>query len=293
MSVKLYRLDWQGHSAYLRGLDEAFLSELGRFLGLEPVLEESTPAGVIDNLISVEQDKGGEQAGTFHIITRDWQTSAISHAQLLFATLEAIGQIFVYDLTGAIFHAGAFLRDTGGLRDPKAIVFFGAPQSGKSTLGFAAWRRGLALVGDDRIALMEGGRRLCPFLKCLKLRLPADGALPPGLENAPPRLMVKADIGYEIRLILARSLPGFCAYGQDAEVDIVVELKRGAAGETALSPLDPGVALDAAFQNVVSPEFDSMGMVRMIKHQSAENRLFRLTIGPNDSEKALDLLRAL
>ena len=140
---------------------------------------------------------------------------------------------------------------------------------------------------------MEDGRRLCPFPKCLKLRLPADGALPSGLENVPPRLMVKADIGYEIRLILARSLPGFCAYGQDAEVDIVVELKPGTAGETALSPLDPGLALDAAFQNVVSPEFDSMGMVRMIKHQSAENRLFRLTIGPNDSEKALDLLLAL
>ena len=108
----------------------------------------------------------------------DWQVRAGNRAQLLFAALEAVGQIFIYSFTGTVFHAGAFQKNSG------AVVFFGAPQSGKSSLGFADWKRNLNLIGDDRVVLVDEGRRIRPFPKCVKLRLDRDGVLPPGHRGA-------------------------------------------------------------------------------------------------------------
>jgi len=282
MAVKLYRIAWQRYSAHIRTADAALVAQLGRFLDLKPGIEETEPPGAVENLITIE-----ESDGAYRIATSDWQLRAGNRGQLLFAALEAVGQIFVYEFSGAIFHAGAFLRGNS------ATLFFGAPQSGKSTLGFSAWRRGLPLIGDDRVVLMDEGRRVRPFPKCVKLRLPVGGARPRGCETLPPEAMVEADLGTEIRLILARSMAGFCAYDTVADVDVVVELKRGADCETTLEDLAPGDALDAALKNVVSPDFDPMGVVRLIKRQAEGNRLLRLTVGPGCTEQALDLLLAL
>ncbi|MBT5040401.1 MAG: hypothetical protein HOM52_17995 [Rhodospirillaceae bacterium] len=279
MPVKTYRFAWQSHGAHVRTRDTDLIATLGRFLDLEPVPEEVLPAGEADNLITIE-----ETGGEFIIATHDWQLSAGNREQLLFAALEAIGQIFIYDFPGAIFHAGAFLAGKG------AVAFFGAPQSGKSTLGFAAWRRGLALFGDDRIALMDEGRRVQAFPKCVKLRLPALGAHPPGAENLTSEMVVEADLGHEIRFILARTLPGFCPYDAVAGVGVVVELKRGVEGGATLAPLAAEDAVEAALQNVVSPEYEPMEIVRLMKRQAENGRLFRLTVGPGGTEHALDLL---
>ena len=282
MPVQTYRFAWHGHGAHLRTRDADLIATLGRFLGLEPVPEDVVPAGEADNLITIE-----EAGGEFIIATHDWQLRAGSREQLLFASLEAIGQIFIYDFPGAIFHAGAFLANR------RAIAFFGAPQSGKSTLGFAAWRRGLPLFGDDRIALQDEGRRIQAFPKCIKLRLPALGAHPPGADNLAPEMVVEADLGHEIRLILARGLPGFCPYETVAEVNVVVELKRGTEGGATLASMAAEDAVEAALQNVVSPEYEPMEIVRLMKRHSENGSLYRLTVGPGATEQALDLLLAI
>ena len=281
MPAQLYRFAWKRYAAFVRTHDAALVAELGRFLDLEPKLEENPPTGSGETLVTIE-----EKDGISHIATVDWEVRAGSRAQLLFAALEAVGQIFVHSFSGAIFHAGAFSGESG------AVVFFGAPQSGKSSLGFAAWKRQLPLIGDDRVVLLDEGGRIRPFPKCVKLRLAEDGALPAGVEGLPPEMMVKADLGHEIRLILARALPGFSAYDSETNVDLLVELKRGTGGETSLTPLEPGDALDSVLENVVSPDFDPMGVVRLIKRQAEGNRLFRLTVDEDSTEQALDLLLA-
>ncbi len=279
MPAELYRFAWRHCAAYVRTEDAALVAELGRFLDLKAKLEENAAPGAKETLVTVE-----EQDGIYYIATSDWQVRAGNRAQLLFAALEAVGQILIHSFTGTIFHAGAFQKNSG------AVMFFGAPQSGKSSLGFAAWKRNLTLIGDDRVVLVDEGKRIRPFPKCVKLRLDKDGMLPPGTEALPPDRMVKADLGHEIRLILARTLPGFSAYGTETNVNILVELKRGAGGETLLVPLAPGEALDSALENVVSPDFDPMGVVRLIKRQAEAERLFRLTVAPGGTERALDLL---
>ena len=275
MPAKPYRFAWRNNAAYVRTEDAAIVAELGRFLDLKAKLQENAAAGAKETLVTIE-----EQGKIYYIATSDWQVRAGNRAQLLFAALEAVGQIFIYSFTGTVFHAGAFQKNSG------AVVFFGAPQSGKSSLGFAAWKRNLNLIGDDRVVLVDEGRRIRPFPKCVKLRLGGDGVLPPGTEALSPDMVVKADLGHEIRLILARSLPGFSAYGIETNVNYLVELKRGAGGETSLIPLAPGEALDSALENVVSPDFDPMGVVRLIKRQAVAERLFRLTVAPGGSARA-------
>jgi len=78
-------------------------------------------------------------------------------------------------------------------------------------------------------------------------------------------------------------------HGERAEFTLV-ELKRGAGGETSLIQLTPGEALNSAMENVVSPDFDPMGVVRLIKRQAEAERLFCLTVAPGGTERALDLL---
>ncbi len=106
-------------------------------------------------------------------------------------------------------------------------------------------------------------------------------------------MIVEADLGHEIRLILARTLPGFCAYDTVAEIDAVVELKRGEDSNATLVPLAAEDALEAALQNVVSPEFDPMEVIHLMKRQSERERLLRLMVGPGSTEQALDLLLGL
>ena len=127
---------------------------------------------------------------------------------------------------------------------------------------------------------MDEGKRVRPFPKCIKLRLAPVGALPPDTEALAPDKMVKADLGHEIRLILARSQPGFLPYGSETNVKVLVELRRGTAGDTSLMPLEPEAALNSVLENIVSPDFDTMEIVRFVKRQAESNRLFRLTVAP-------------
>ena len=281
MPAPLFRFDWKPCAAYVRTEDAGLVAELGRFLDIHPEREEDDPPGAAEATVAIDETKG-----MFFIATSDWRVRARTRAQLLFAALEGLGQIFIYSFPGAIFHASAFQTDSG------AVMFFGAPQSGKSSLGFAAWKRGLTLIGDDRVVLVDEGKRVRPFPKCLKLRLGEDGVLPPDAEALPPDKMVKADLGHEIRLILARSQPGFSPYGSETNVNVLVELERGTDGETSLTPVKPEAALDSVIENVVSPDFHAMGIVRFVKRQAERNCLFRLTVAPGGTQRALDLLLA-
>lgn len=68
------------------------------------------------------------------------------------------------------------------------------------------------------------------------------------------------------------------------------KLPPGAA--TSLTPLAPKEALDSVLENVVSPDFDPMEIVRLVKRRTEAKRLFRLTVAPGATEHALDLLLA-
>ena len=57
-------------------------------------------------------------------------------------------------------------------------------------------------------------------------------------------------------------------------------------------PLEPEAALNSVLENIVSPDFDIKEIVRFVKRQAESNRLFRLTVAPGGTGRALDLLLA-
>ncbi len=52
----------------------------------------------------------------------------------------------------------------------------------------------------------------------------------------------------------------------------------------------PREALDSALENVVSPDFDPMDVVRLIRCQAETESVFRLTVALGATERALNLL---
>ena len=159
MPAPLYRFDWKPCAAYVRTENAAMIAELGRFLDIGPEREENDPPDAGETIVTIK-----ERDGMFYIATSDWRVRAHTRAQLLFAALEGLGQIFVHGFFRRHLSCRAFQTDSS------AVTFFGAPQSGKSSLGFAAWKRGLTLIGDDRVVLVDEGKRVRPFPKCIKLR---------------------------------------------------------------------------------------------------------------------------
>ena len=91
MPAPLYRFDWKPCAAYVRTEDAAMIAEFGRFLDIGPEREENDPPDAGETTVTIE-----ETNGMFYIATSDWRVRAHTRAQLLFAALEGLGQIFAH-----------------------------------------------------------------------------------------------------------------------------------------------------------------------------------------------------
>lgn len=194
--------------------------------------------------------------------------------------LEGLGHVFLMQCTGTVLHAGAIMGPAG------ACVFYGAPHCGKTTLAHTAWRSGHPVVGDDRVLLSGDHDTVEPFPKCLKLRVSDDARPDPSL---PDDMQALGALGDDCRLILARALEGFMPLGKRTPIAVLAHLERG--GRTEITPLAPAEALASAVENIASgDDYDAMALVRLIKRQASQQRLFRLTVAPGESEAALAAL---
>ncbi len=134
--------DWHGCAAHLETSNRSAIAQIERFLGLSARYNNRLPANANGSVVSVlSRDRGAL------VRTSAWQAWASSHDQLIYLILEALGQIFVEAYAGTVFHAAAFDHGDG------AVVIHGPAVAGKTTLLYRAWRRGFAVVSDDRIAL--------------------------------------------------------------------------------------------------------------------------------------------
>ena len=290
--ARVYGFDWRGFRARLCTADEALARRVGRFLDRPPKREAGRPSESADSVVWVAPEDGGHEDGGHEdgghcVRTTDWSARASGPDEVLFLTLEALGQIFLYGLKGAVLHAGAF--EVG----PGAIVFHGPPQIGKTSLGHAAWRRGLAVLGDDRVVLREDADAVEPFPKCLKLRLSPGASVGEASHGVPETMTAAALVGAERRVMLARALPGFSAYDRALPIHALVRLERATSGPSRLVPLEPDAALDAVMGCITSPDFEPMAVVRLLKRLAEANALHRLAVGEHETEAALDLLLAL
>ncbi|MFQ5785779.1 MAG: hypothetical protein ACE5H8_13290 [Alphaproteobacteria bacterium] len=248
-----------------------------RYLGLASAPAEDDADGPLAAGLERRGD-GYRVRGLFgEMDTDNWSDAA-------YLLLEAVAYGFALSTRRLVVHAGSIV-DGGG-----AIVCFGAPWAGKSSLSFAAWRRGLRVLGDDRVCLDPTKASARAYPKCLKLRLADDD---------PPACVAEAlaaddafvgALGDDRRLVLSRGLAGFVAYDTAFPIRALVRIERGAGPRSRLD-MEPVIdALDDILVQASLTRFSPMDLVRLVKTQAPGERIPRLRVAPDDTDSALDLL---
>lgn len=279
-----HRFDWRGHAIAVRADEHAPIELIARFLALAPKPEAQAGAEIAADFA---RGRGGWRIrGPFGALSAaSWENAAQG-------LLEAVALGFARAGDEApLVHAGGVVADGG------AIVFFGPSWSGKSSLAFAAWRRGLETLGDDRLCLDPVAARARAFPKCLKLRLPEGAPIPEGragrrLDPDGGDAFIGA-LGDDRRLVLSRGLDGFVDYGRATPIRALVRLARDAnAKRSRLDRMSATKALEGILGEASGVADTPMALVRLVKAHAPDGRIARLRIANGDLDGALDALLA-
>lgn len=274
----LFTAAWDDCSAHL-SLDDMVLKErTERFLALD-----LTPgAGGEDAEITVRRTDGGwafESPLGPRFLTREDDAA--------FQLFELLAMEFGKRTRRPVVHAGAFMVDGG------AVLYLGDRHQGKSSLTFAAWRRGHTILGDDRIALVieDGAVRSLP--KCMKLRLDDNHLRPDWRSLVPEHDAFVGTLRVDTRWILSRRLPGVLDSQDAVPVRAVAVLRRIDAGPTHIDEVAATEALADTLPMATMGENTPMDVLRFLKPHAPGGRIRRLNVAPGDIERGVDLLAEL
>ena len=271
-----YRLAWDGHAIGIASDEPRVVALIDRYLAIAPiaVAADALPAATL-----VRQSQGyraSGAAGTARL--RSWPAAA-------YWLLEAVAYGFTLAAPRLLVHAGAFVGPKG------AVVYVGLPQAGKSSLSFAAWRRGLPVIGDDRIAMVGDAARAFP--KCLKVRIAPRDKSGAWAADLPTESCFAATLWGDRRLILTRRLPGVAGYGVDMPIHRLVVIERGPGTVSRMTDVPVAEAAQELLPSAGLAHHTPMDLVRLFKRHGRAGRLPRVSIGTDDFGRALDLLCAL
>ena len=272
-----YRFNWADTQQIVETADERLIERIARFLCLaaEPCGE---PADI--------RVSGGEGAWTLD--TPYGAGAASEPRDLAYLLLESLAYGFQETTRTPLAHVGAIDAGHG------ALVLFGSAYAGKSSLAVGAWRRGAALIGDDRVRLDAAAGSVAAFPKCAKLRLASGESANPLGGAVPEADGLVGRIRDDRRFIISRGLPGIEPYGTARPVRALVELvRRNAEPGARVAPLPLREAYDRMLPEMISPQREPLALLRLIKRLAAAGRLVRLTVGDGEIDTALDRLTEL
>lgn len=284
----IHRFAWAGHALGVRVPDpEAQTAALiDRFLALDAAPAPANGAAACGALAASlrRAGRGWRIEGPFGAV------AAGAREDALYALLEALAFGFARAAADRfVVHAGGIVADGG------AVVLFGPAFSGKSSLAFAAWKRGLDVLGDDRLCLDAKRGAASAFPKCLKLRLAAGATGPAGRDGRAfggDEAFVGA-LGGDRRLVLSRRLPGFVNYDSAIPIRAIAWLARDdRAAASRLEPMPATEALEGILGEATGADCSPMALVRLVKACAPGGRIARLRIAPGDLDRALDVLLA-
>ena len=274
----LFNIAWDDCSAHLSLDDMALKERTERFLG--PELTLGTGGAEAD--ITMRRTDGG-WAFESPIGPRS-MTREDDAAFLLF---ELLAMEFGKRTRRPVVHAGAFIVDGG------AVLYLGDRHQGKSSLTFAAWHRGHAVLGDDRIALVieDGAVRSLP--KCIKLRLDDNVPRAEWRSLVPEHGAFVGTLKGDTRWILSRRLPGIVDSQDAIPVRAVVVLRRIDAGPTHIDEVAATEALADTLPMATVGENTPLDVLRFLKPHAPGGRIRRLNVAPDEVEVGLALLAKL
>lgn len=280
----LYRIAWSGCAIDVRSDDPALVEPIEGYLDLPLVAVGTEDDDGEPAILAAEVARAGDG---YRVRSPFGRISTSSWPDTLFLLLEAVAYAFASSTRQLVAHAGGFV-DRGG-----AVVYFGAGWSGKSSLTFAAWQRGLEVLGDDRVCLDPATGRAAIYPKCLKLRLAMDEPPAPFAGAISAGQAFAGSLGGDRRLVVSRRVPGFVGYDAAPPIRALLRIERTDHGESRLDDVPVVDVLDDILAETALGRFTPMDLVRMVKANAAGGRLPRLKIAPDGTDTALELLRAL
>lgn len=169
---------WAGANVTVAAPDSRVLVELAAFTGLE-VNSENIKLGRAElNLLQANE-----------VYVHDlYRTFRSPEDRLIWAAL-TVGELLARHSACSLLHAAAIELDG------RAILICGEPYSGKSTTTLRAISRGLRVLGDDQVRVLDGEACIQPLPRPVKLRIAPDDPLPDGVveSSRPLRGLLEAE----------------------------------------------------------------------------------------------------
>lgn len=175
-------------------------------------------------------------------------------------------------------------------RGGEALLLRAASGQGKTTLAFAAARRGFQALAED-VVWLDTARGLCWGMPWTFHLLPDAPALFPELAGLAPHLEINGE--HKLRVDLEALRPGSTA--PSARPAGLIFLDRRSAGPSRLVPLDPAACRDEirdAWQRGAASREDEAPGYEAAAAALLQLPLYRLEVAP-DLDSALDLLDPL
>lgn len=278
----LFRFDWRDSRVTL-AIDAADPTALARrvstLLALPALALALAEAAEVD-LTAREREEGGGWL-------IDGQNQRFyAHGDDLLANLIAqIGQCFLRRTGLLLLHAAACPNDG------EAVLFAGASRVGKSSLALAAWLAGHEFMADDVLAVDPRTRLTMTFPKALKPRLRERAVPEPLVSLLPDAHRLVGELSGEYRLLLGRGLPRMVAHERELAFGRLYLVERAPTGPSRVAPLPREAALrDLLAQVITTRPAAPMEAVRLLRDWWAEGRVYRLWLGENDLDRAVELM---
>lgn len=179
------RFAWADAAVSVAARDPQVLAEIASFTGLEAIQDDIKLGRAEINLLH-------EQEVYVHDHHRRFNTA---EDRLIWVAL-TVGELLARHAGCPLLHAAAIEIDG------RAALICGRPYAGKSTITLRAMARGLAVLGDDQVRVLEGESCVQALPRPIKLRVDSDAPCPEGVsEHSRP---LRGRLDDETTLLLRR-----------------------------------------------------------------------------------------
>ncbi len=275
----LYRFDWRDCRLILGvvGTEPSVMAQRVSTLLALPVVD-FTKDGEVD--LTVRELTDGAwllEAGHIHQLYTNQD-------DLLVNLLAQMGQCFIQRTGLLLLHAAACSHDG------KAVMFAGPSRVGKTSLALTAWLAGHEFLGDDCLAVDPHTLLAMTFPKALKLRV-TERAIPVHLAPIlPTEQHLVGRLCGEYRLLIGRGMPRMVAHERVHTLGKLYLVERASSGPSRVEPLTRDDALRGLLAQVLTtrPSAPIEG-VNLLRNLRSEGAVFRLLLGENDLERAVEL----
>ena len=274
-----YRLQWNNIAVILEITFELFPQhQISNLLHLELQETELQSFEQADFLIQYEQNiyllTVANDGAQFEYHTQD---------DFVVNTVNQIAHCFLKKSKQLVLHGGALIINH------QAVLFSGLSHAGKTSLAVSAWLAHFTVISDDLLACDSKTHTVTSFPKPIRVRLPSLEIPSNILDRAGINNVMAGNFLYDQGIFIGRKSPGLLDYDQKIPIKSFYYIERGK--HTKATPLQRNQALSIGLTQIF-PNTSCLQVATLINNLVDRQAFFHLSIGENESHKALELISA-